>query len=448
VVSGELFLGIDVGTTSSKAAVVDTDGTEVAHGRTPMPWRAVPTGAEIDASALLASALGAAREALAATAGQVVAVGVSSMAETGVLLDRTGSPVLPAIAWHDSRGADEAERLAAELGRERFAAHTGLPPSALCTLAKHRWLRAHRPDEAARGVRWLNVAEYVVRRLGGDEVAELSLASRTGMLDIVRRSWWDEALAWGEAPAGLMPEPAPAGTPVGTVGARRGLERAEGAVLAVAGHDHLSAAVGARADGDGDVLDSCGTAEAFVRAVAPLPRERIVPAVGAGVCVGCHVADDLHALLAALRSGAVLTRVLSLLGVDTVRRDELEAAALDASADTDGLELRGLDDDSLTLAGIGREPSPAAAYRAALEAVGAAGADLLGRMTRIAGPARRLVVTGGWAEGPAARSVKARHLGPFETAEVVFAGARGAALTAARAAGAPGPAVAAVQGGA
>jgi sugar (pentulose or hexulose) kinase len=445
-VSGELFLGIDVGTTSSKAAVVDPDGTEVAHGRAPMPWRAVPTGAEIDASALLASALGAAREALAATGGQVMAVGVSSMAETGVLLDRTGSPVLPAIAWHDSRGAEEAERLAADLGAERFAAHTGLPASPLCTLAKHRWLRAHRADEAARGVRWLNVAEYLVRRLGGDEVAELSLASRTGMLDVVGRRWWDEALAWGEARAGLMPEPAAAGTPVGTVRARPGLESAEGAVLAVAGHDHLSAAVGARADGDGDVLDSCGTAEAFVRAVAPLPRERIAPAVAAGVCVGCHVADDLHALLAALRSGAALTRVLALLGVDPVRRDEVEAAALEAPGDA-GLELRGLDDDSLTLAGIGREPSPALAYRAALEAIGAAGADLLGRMTGIAGPARRLVVTGGWAEGSAARSVKARHLGPFETAEVTFAGARGAAFTAARAAGAPGPTVAAVQGG-
>ena len=48
MVSAELLLGIDVGTTSSKAAVVGPDGTELAHGRAPMRWRQVPTGAEAD----------------------------------------------------------------------------------------------------------------------------------------------------------------------------------------------------------------------------------------------------------------------------------------------------------------------------------------------------------------------------------------------------------------
>jgi sugar (pentulose or hexulose) kinase len=442
VVSADLVLGLDVGTTSSKAAVITPDGVEVAHGRAPMPWRRVPTGAEIDPAQLLDAACASARAALAqAPPGRVLAVGVASMAETGVLLDRRGEPVAPAIAWHDSRGQAEAERLAAEVGSERVAAHTGLRGGPLCTLVKHRWRRDHHPDEAARGVRWLNVAEFIVRGLGGEETAELSLASRTGMLDVVERAWWDEALAWAGASADLLPDPAPAGTPAGTVtaepAATRGVERAAGAVLTVGGHDHLSAAVGAGADAEGDVLDSCGTAEAFVRAVAPLPRERIVDAVAAGVSVGWHVAPGLHALLASVRSGAILARVLALLGIDPGDRGDIEAAARLAPADAGGLELHGLRSEHLTLAGIGREPSPALAYRAALEAVGAAGAGLLAAMGQVAGPAQRLVTTGGWAEGEATRAVKARHLGPSEHAATAFAGARGAALTAARAAGAP-----------
>jgi hypothetical protein len=56
-------------------------------------------------------------------------------------------------------------------------------------------------------------------------------------------------------------------------------------------------------------------------------------------------------------------------------------------------------------------------------------------MAEIAGPASRLVVTGGWAAGEAAQAVKTQHLGPFELSPGVSQGARGAALAAGRAAG-------------
>jgi hypothetical protein len=74
-------------------------------------------------------------------------------------------------------------------------------------------------------------------------------------------------------------------------------------------------------------------------------------------------------------------------------------------------------------------------YRAALEAVGEAGAQLLAKMAEISGPLRRLVVTGGWVEGEAARAVKEHHLGRFEYGASVYTGARGAAFAAASAAG-------------
>lgn len=447
--STELLIGLDVGTTSSKAAVIGTDGDELSHGRAPVRWRDVPTGAEADPDELANAAIASAEQALAgAPAGPVVAVGVASMAETGALLDRRGRPVTPAIAWHDARGAEQADRLSRELGFERFAAHTGLEARPLPTICKYRWLRENRPDEATRGVRWLNVAEYIVKRLGGEEIAELSLASRTGLLDVVDRRWWQEALEWCGAPTSLLPEPAPAGTPAGTLQIDGALGRARGAVLAVAGHDHLSAAVGAGADGEGDVLDSCGTAEAFVRAVAPLPRARIAQAVARGVSVGWHVTPGLHALLASIRSGSVLTKVLALLGVASEDRGRLDAAALRAPAELAGLEWHGIAEDELSLTGIGRDVSPALAYRAALEAVGAAGAERLEAMASVAGPAVRIVTAGGWAEGEAAQAVKERHLGPFEYSSAVYAGARGAALTAARAAGVQASAVAGGRRGA
>ena len=99
MVSAELLLGIDLGTTSTKAAVVDLDGRELAHGRAPTRWRKVPTGAEADADDFVQAAIASAAQALAvAPPGRVTAVGVASMAETGALLDRDGSVVMPSIA--------------------------------------------------------------------------------------------------------------------------------------------------------------------------------------------------------------------------------------------------------------------------------------------------------------------------------------------------------------
>jgi sugar (pentulose or hexulose) kinase len=430
----ELLLGLDVGTTSCKAAVVTHGGREVAHGRARVPWQRVPTGAEIHPDRLAETALAAAHDALAgAPDGRIGAVGVASFAETGVLLDARGAPVAPSIAWFDARGSEQAERLAAAIGAERLAERTGLPPRPLLSLVKYRWLRDEL-DDAPRGARWLSVGEWIVHRLGGEErISELSLASRTGWLDIHARAWWDDTLAWAGAPPGLLGEPVTAPTPAGRVG--DALARARGAVLAVGGHDHLSAAVGADATGEGDVLVSWGTAHAFIRAVAPLPPERVRAAVADGITVGWHAVEGRQCLLGAMRSGAALQRVLDVLGVGAEGRAELERAALDVPAEAGGIELHGLDDDESALTGIGDAPSPALVWRAALESTGRGAREILDRMTRQAGPQRRIVMAGGWADGPAAQAVMREHLGPFEQSGAVYMGARGAALTAGRAAG-------------
>jgi len=426
-----IALGLDVGTTSVKAALFDEAGDEHGHGRAPTPWRSVPTGAELDPDALLAAAREAAAAAVAALApGEtVVGVGVASMAETGVLVDARARPVVPAIAWHDTRGAAEAAGIAARL--PDFAERSGLPATPLCTLAKYAWMRAHWPD-AARGRRWLNVAEWIVHGFGGEPASESSLASRTGFYDLHTRAPSDAALAFADAPAGLVGEHAPAGTPLGRADAAIGALR--GAALAVGGHDHIAAAIGAGAAGEGDVLDSCGTAEALLRTTAPLPPAVVAQAVADGFTVGWHALAGRHALEGAIWSGETLQAVLDLLGVDEHSRDALELAALTAAPGA--LALHGRGTEALTLTGLRTGASPGALYRAALERIGDEGAAVLARMEAIAGPARRLVVTGGWADGVAACAVKARHLGSFEHVRTTFAGCHGAALAAFRAAAA------------
>jgi sugar (pentulose or hexulose) kinase len=430
----ELLVGIDVGTSACKAAVVDEDGRELAHGKAPTPWRQVLTGAEVDPEALFGAAVDAARAAIAAAPdGRVRGIGVTSMAEAGVLLDGEDRVLHPAIAWHDARGADEADRIAAQLGAERFSERTGLPASPLCTLAKLRWLLDHHPP-ARTARRWLNVGEWVVRRLGGSDVAELSLSSRTGLLDLAAKAPFADALAWAGFPEDLVPELVLAGMPAGAADGAA-LPAARGAVLTVAGHDHLCAGAGVGVVAPGDVLDSCGTAEALVRVVAPpLKPDEVRRSVASGVTVGFHLSEGRQALLAGVWSGIALQEVLQRLGVDAAGRPELTAGAL-ATAPSEvpvlELELHSLERRPPRLpGGVQAERI----WRAAVDAVAAEVDSLLRATEEVAGPHRRIVVTGGWARDEAVRASKAR-LGAVEAPPVVEAGARGAALLAGVAAG-------------
>jgi sugar (pentulose or hexulose) kinase len=428
----ELLLGIDVGTSACKAALLDRDGVERARGQAATPWQRVPTGAEVECEALFEAAVAASRAALAgAPDGRVRAVGVTSMAETGALLDGRGRTLAPAIAWHDARGRDESRLIADELGADRFVESTGLPASPLCSLAKLRWLAEHRPATRS-AARWLSVAEWVVRRLGGRDVAEWSLASRTGLLDLSARAPFAEALAWAGMPDDVLGELVPAGTAAGTANAPE-LPECQGAVLTVAGHDHLVAGVGVGVVAPGDVLDSCGTAEALVRVVAPpLSGDQVRRSVAGGVTVGWHLAEGRQALLGSLWSGLALQEVLDELGVDESARAKLsaDALALDAAPALD-LELHSLTRPALRLP---TGAAPEAIWRGAIDAVGAEVEALLAHIDAVAGPRRRVVVAGGWARDEAVRASKA-SLGAVEAPPVIEAGARGAALLGGVAAG-------------
>jgi sugar (pentulose or hexulose) kinase len=430
----DVLLGIDVGTTYCKAMVLGAGGRELALARGRMPWTRVPTGAEIDPDALAATALSVAAEALAAAPpGRVAGVGVAGMAETGVLLDGAGRPVGPAIAWHDIRGAGEAAEIEAAFGARGFAMHTGSPPSPLCTLSKLRWQRAHLAG-AAGAVRWLGVPEWIARALGAGDVAELSLASRTGLLDLESGRWWGDALAWLGVGESFMAEPVAGGTAVGRVG--DALPAARGAVIALGGHDHIAALLGAGADGEGDVLLSTGTAEACVRTIpAGLPPERVADAVASGVTVSRHVRPGRWVLLTGNELNVALTTVLGLLGIDGDAERDALAEAAERLGDTQ-VRLEGVDGRApLALRGIAPGTTPAHVWRAALAAAADSSAATLARSDAVGGRRRRIVATGGGARGALVRALKEERLGPIEWSPVQEATARGAALLAGVAAG-------------
>ncbi len=409
------FAGLDVGTTSSKAVVYGEDGATLGTGRAATTWTVGPDGTEIDAETLRRSAFDALSAAADAAGVPVRAVGITSMGESGILTDAHEHPLAPVIAWHDDRDGEEVADLADALGVEAFCGIAGKPLRGQFSLTKHRWLLAHEPASRDAVTRF-DVGGWVVRGLGGDVVIELSLAGRTGWLDVAKCDWWADALAWSGARGELMPPLVQAGVPVGTVTSDAVSPLLRGALLTLAGHDHQAAALGARAVGPGYELDSSGTAEALVRTVPRVPsRADVARLAAAGITTDPSIRPGHWSLLGGTEGGLAQNRVLERLGVGP---DGLARLDADAEHAQDG---------------------PGAAWRTVIEAAADEAYALHRAMDDVVGPAARVVVTGGWRHSAQVMRAKAARFDHLEVAGVDEAGALGAAVLAARAAGVIGP---------
>ena len=438
--SRPLLLGLDIGTTRVKAVVVDERGAEVAAADRTTPWRRTPDGgAELEAG-VLTTMVGdvagrAAARAVAGTGGTVVAVGVTGMGEAGVLAGPRDEPLAPVRAWYDQRA--DVDTVRAELGETAFHQAVGMRLDAQPSLPKLVRLRADHPAAAA-ATRFYSVPEWAVRGLGARPVSELSLASRTGLLDVVTARPWDGARVL--LGADLLSDLVVAGDDVGTAGDRDREVPPElrGATLTVAGHDHQAAALAAGAASDGTLFDSLGTAEALLRfAAGPLERAAVGELAAAHLTAGRTVIPGHWCVNQGLTSGFVLERVAAALGA-TGREERAElgrraAELLDDPAAVAGVRVEVLGEDQVRLhllddsqGGAG----PAAIWAATVRAVVDSGREGLRRVADVIGPHRRVVAAGGWLANPAVLAAKQRQFPGLVTTGVAEAGAAGAAYLA------------------
>ena len=428
-----LLVGLDMGTTRVKAVAVDLAGRVLAEVAEPTPWRHRGAEADCDPSELAA----AARRVILAlptdprwpSDGRAVGIGVTGMAETGVLIDRAGDPLAPALAWHDPRGrADVVDR---EVGAAAFMRHVGMRLNSKPSVAKILWLQSEVPA-ATRAVRHLCVGEWIVASFGGEQVGELSLSSRTGLLDVLARRPWD---ATGALTGPLLPERL---IVAGEACGRADLpEPFRGATLTVAGMDHQAAAFACGAAVAGTLFDSLGTAEAMLRFVpATLSGDVLLALSEEDIAVLWSVVPEHLCVLGATLAGLSLERVLALLGIrDRAARAELAAAALRTVRDESSLAVEEASHTGVRIAGVDDAATPALLWRVAVEDCFAISDRVLARIEDVVGPRRGTVVAGGWIHDAMVRTVKERTLGSIRISEVSEAGAVGAALLAGIAAG-------------
>lgn len=205
------FLGIDVGTSGSRAVLIDTDGTIVASATVEhAPFASPEIGwAEQNPEDWKRAAFEAIRQVLAVKnvhAEEIAAVGLSGQMHGAVFLDDSDEVLRPSIIWCDQRTEKQCRDLTAKIGAEKLIELVSNPALPNFTLTKMLWARENEPEIWNKVRTVLLPKDYLRFCLTGDKATEVSDASGTLMLDVSNRKWSKELMAAVEISEKLLPE--------------------------------------------------------------------------------------------------------------------------------------------------------------------------------------------------------------------------------------------------
>jgi sugar (pentulose or hexulose) kinase len=287
------LLGIDIGTTHCKAGVFRDDGSQIQIAVSPTITHYSKQGEPYYLpDEIWGNITRCLKEVMLCCDEKVSAIGITSMAETGLLLDRqTGKPRTHFIPWFSRCAEGEAEEISNEDSPLHRFQKTGLHSSYKYGLAKIIHLRKQQTDILDDAV-WLSASDFIAYKLTGNFATDYSLAARTYAFQIDQLSWDQDWIRHFNLPDQLFPEALPSGTKMGSTLSTELEELGipQGIPVTVAGHDHLAASLAVGAITPGSVFDSIGTAETLVGAIEK--KQLTEMDFASGLTFGCHVVRD------------------------------------------------------------------------------------------------------------------------------------------------------------
>lgn len=324
----ETFLGLDIGTSSVKALLVDAEQRAVGEASAPLGVsRPHPLWSEQDPQDWVEgveAAVAAVRRQAPSEFAALAGIGLSGQMHGATLLDARDKLLRPAILWNDGRSFAEC----AELKRRvpDLELRTGNLAMPGFTAPKMLWVAAHEPEIAKATRRVLLPKDYVRLRLSGEAVSEMSDASGTLWLDVGRRRWDDTLLAatglndktmpslveGSEVSAHLSPE----------VAAAWGLAGRK-VPIAGGGGDNAASAIGVGATAPGAGFVSLGTSGVIFTVT-----DRFVSLPERTLHAFCHALPDRwHGMAVMLSAASSLSWIAAILGRESDIRGLIAAAA-------------------------------------------------------------------------------------------------------------------------
>jgi glycerol kinase len=284
---------IDQGTASSRCLVFDRSGRivsvaqkEHAHVDLRPGWvEHDPQEIWRNVEEVVDRALGEAR--LEAT--DLIALGIASQRETTIVWDRhTGEPVHAAITWQDTRTDHIVRELAGRYGQDYFRSRAGLPAATYFSGPKLRWLldTVTGLDERARAgeVLFGTMDSWLIWRLTGRHLTDVTNASRTLMMNLATLDWDDELLDVLGVPRPMLPQIRPSAE---VYGEARG--QLAGVPVAAALGDQQAALFGQTCFSPGEAKCTYGTGSFLLLNTGERP---VVSHSGLLTTVCCRVGEE------------------------------------------------------------------------------------------------------------------------------------------------------------
>ena len=275
-------LGIDIGTSSVKIALLGDDDRVIATASRSLDVSRPQPGWSEQRAQDWWTAIEQCFDELQAAQGPalsaVAAIGLSGQMHGATLLDADGAVLRPCILWNDGRSGPQCERLTREW--PDLHAVTGNLAMPGFTAPKLMWVAEHEPDIMRRVAKVLLPKAYVRYRLCGEYVEDLSDASGTLWLDVARRDWSDAALAATGMRRDQMPRLVEGNAVSGTLSESLSKRWGFSTPPRIAGGagDNAAGAVGLGATAAGDAFVSLGTSGvlwATTAAYAPAPARAV-----------------------------------------------------------------------------------------------------------------------------------------------------------------------------
>ncbi len=325
-----LLLGIDLGTSSVKALLIDEEGHPRAVRGAEYPILIPRPGfAEQEPGTWWRCACQVIRRVLAdaeARPADIRGIGLSGQMHGLVPLDARGELIGPAIIWCDQRSRDEVDEIYRVVGRDTVTVQTLNPLYPGFTLASLAWLRRHEPDRFERLATVFLPKDYLRLRLTGTIGTDISDASSTIAFNTGEGRWSSPIIDCLGLPASLFPACAESTDVIGTVTAAAADETglAAGTPVVAGGSDQPMQAIGNGLTAPGCLSITIGTGgQLYSVSETPLLNPRL------NTHTFCNVMPRKWYVMAATLSAGLS---LSWLRENILRDHSFEAAGAEVDA--------------------------------------------------------------------------------------------------------------------
>ncbi|MHA4844261.1 gluconokinase [Flavitalea antarctica] len=267
------ILGIDIGTSGTKAVAFGHDGEILASAyRSYEPLETEPGHHELDPVVLFDAFAETVSTILTSLDGKasITALCFSSAMHSVLLVDKDDNPITNLVTWADLRSREQAAKLKASTEGAEIYRLSGTPLHPMTPLCKIMWFREMEPSLFSKAARFISIKEYIVFRLTGKYLADYSIASGTGLFDIYHLRWNPGALSLAGITVDQLSQPVTT-THIEQISFRLNNERTLETQLVLGATDGCLANLGSNAMKHGDVAITIGTSGA-VRMVSAAPK--------------------------------------------------------------------------------------------------------------------------------------------------------------------------------